>query len=122
MTLEQKNLKAMNQFLIYNMNVNDKNFEIEILESKLPVLIEFWASWCVPCQMMDYILNELETEYNGKIKIAKLNIDRNRVIPKKYNLTGVPTIMTIKNGEIVESIVGALSKKELIEIIKKIIN
>ena len=103
------------------MNVNDKNFETEILKSELSVLIEFWASWCVPCQMMDYILNELEREYNGKIKIAKLNIDRNKIIPKKYNLTGVPTTMTILDGEIIETRIGALSKKDLIKMIERVL-
>jgi thioredoxin 1 len=103
------------------MNVNDKNFEKEIINSKIPVLIEFWASWCVPCQMIEYVLNELEEEYNGKIKIAKLNVDRNRVTPKKYKLSGVPTFITFKNGDIIESKIGAQSKKNLIKMIEKIL-
>lgn len=107
---------------MYDMEVTDKDFEEKIIESKFPILIEFWASWCVPCKMMDYILNELEEEYNGKIKIAKMNIDRNKIIPNKYDIRGVPTVMTIKKGEIIESKVGALSKKDLVKMIEKVLN
>jgi len=103
------------------IEVTDKNYEQEILKSEVPVLIEFWASWCVPCKMMDYLLNELEEEYYGKIKIAKLNIDRNKIIPLKFNLTGVPTFMTFKEGNIIESTIGALSKKDLIKMIKNVL-
>jgi len=103
------------------MNVTDKIFDEEILKSEIPILIEFWASWCIPCQMMEYLLKELEEEYNGKIKIAKLNIDRNRKTPQMYNLTGVPTFATFINGELFESIVGALNKKDLIKMIEKVL-
>jgi len=118
---ELKKLKDINLYLILNMNVNDKNFEADVIKSELPVLIEFWASWCVPCKMMDYMLNELEDEYNGQIKIVKLNVDRNKIIPNRYNLTGVPTFMTFKNGKTIESIIGAQSKKNLIKMIEKIL-
>ena len=103
------------------MNVTDKNFEEEVINSDIPILIEFWASWCLPCKTMEYLLNELEEEYDGKIKIAKFNIDRYRIIPKKYELTGVPTFMTFKDGNIIESKIGAQSKKDLIEMIEKIL-
>lgn len=103
------------------MEVTDKTFEKEIILSSKPVLIEFWASWCVPCQMMDYLLKELEEEYGEKIKIAKLNIDRNRKIPRKLKLTGVPTIMTFKAGEAIEMRIGSQSKQNLIEMIVKVI-
>ena len=101
------------------IETTDKTFNKEVLESDKPVLIEFWASWCIPCKMMEYVLKELESEYNGKVKIVKFNIDRYRKIPKKYKLTGVPTFMTFKNGEVCDQKVGALSKKDLEELIKK---
>ena len=104
------------------MEVTDKNFDQEILKSEIPVLIEFWASWCVPCKAMEYLLKELENEYDGKIKIAKLNIDRQRKTPKKYGLTGVPTFVTFSKGELKELVIGAQSKKNLIRLIENVIN
>ena len=103
------------------MEVTDKNFDQEIIKSEIPVLIEFWASWCVPCKAMEYLLKELDKEYNGKIKIAKLNIDRYRNTPKKYGLTGVPTFATFIKGEIKEMIIGAQTKKELIRMIEDVL-
>lgn len=103
------------------MEITDKNFDKEIIKSKVPVLIEFWASWCVPCKMMEYLLKELDEKYDGKIKIAKLNIDRNRKVPRKYDLTGVPTFITFKKGNIVEIKVGAQTKENLNNMIQKVL-
>ncbi len=107
---------------MYNMNVTDKDFDEKVINSKLPVLIEFWASWCIPCKTLDYILNELEEEFNDKIVIAKLNVDRNRKIPNKYNLTGIPTFSIFNEGEVIKTKIGAQSKKDLIKMINKVIN
>jgi thioredoxin 1 len=103
------------------MEVTDKSFEEQVLASDKPVLIEFWASWCVPCKTMDYLLKELELEYAGILKITKLNIDRYRKTPKRYSLGGVPTFATFLNGELQEKRVGAQSKQELINMIERVL-
>ncbi len=92
---------------------SDANFDTEILQSNIPVLVDFWAEWCGPCKMIAPILDEAATEYDGKVKIAKLNIDENPATPPKYGVRGIPTLMLFKNGEVSASHVGALSKSQL---------
>lgn len=94
-------------------HISDDNFEQEVLQSEQPVLIEYWAEWCGPCKMIAPILDEIAGEYEGKLKITKLNIDDNPNTPPKYGVRGIPTLMIFKNGNAEATKVGALSKSQL---------
>ena len=94
-------------------HVTDANFKSEVLESTLPVLVDYWAEWCGPCKMVAPILDEVAKEYTGKLKIAKLNIDDNQKTPGEYGIRGIPTLMLFKSGNVEATKVGALSKSQL---------
>src|SRR4030066_1430004 len=100
----------MSDSIIY---VTDASFEQEVLKSTGAVLVDFWAEWCGPCKMIGPILEEIATEYNGKLKIAKLNIDENPNTPPKYGIRGIPTLMLFKGGNVEATKVGAVSKSQL---------
>jgi thioredoxin 1 len=93
--------------------VTDETFESEVLNSETPVLVDFWADWCGPCKMIAPILDEISNEYDGKIKVAKLNIDENPNTPPRYGIRGIPTLMLYKNGNVEATKVGAVSKSQL---------
>jgi len=95
------------------LHVSDGSFEQEVLQSDVPVLVDYWAEWCGPCKMIAPILDEIADEYDGKIRIAKLNIDDNPTTPPKYGIRGIPTLMLFKGGEVEATKVGALSKSQL---------
>lgn len=95
------------------IEVTDASFEDEVLNAEGPVLVDYWASWCGPCKMIAPILEDLAKEYDGKLKIAKLNIDDNPETPKKYGVRGIPTLTVFKNGNVEATKVGALSKSQL---------
>ena len=94
-------------------HLTDETFEEEVLKSNIPVLVDYWAPWCEPCKMIAPILDSLTTEYAGKLKISKVNIDDNQKIPQKYGVRGIPTLMIFKNGNVEATKVGALSKSQL---------
>ncbi len=93
--------------------LTDESFQNEVLDSSRPVLVDYWAEWCGPCKMIAPILTEIAEEYEGKIKIAKLNIDDNPQTPPKYGIRGIPTLMLFKDGNVEATKVGALSKSQL---------
>lgn len=93
--------------------LTDASFEAEVLNAEGPVLVDYWAEWCGPCKMIAPILDDLSSEYNGKLQIAKMNVDENAETPAKYGIRGIPTLMLFKNGAVVATKVGALSKSQL---------
>nr|WP_283397297.1 thioredoxin TrxA [Wielerella bovis] len=100
------------------IHVTDANFATEVLESELPVVLDFWAPWCGPCKMIAPILDQLAEEMDGKVKIAKMNVDENQAIPTQFGVRGIPTMIVFKDGKSVANKVGALAKPQLEAFIK----
>ena len=94
-------------------HITDSSFEADVLLADKPVLVDYWAEWCGPCKMIAPILDEVAVAYEGKLQIAKMNVDENRDIPSKFGIRGIPTLMLFKNGQLAATKVGAMSKAQL---------
>ena len=97
--------------------ITDATFEDEVLHSTQPILVDYWAEWCGPCKMIAPILDEVSVSYEGKLQVAKMNVDENREIPAKFGIRGIPTLMLFKDGKLAATKVGALSKAQLVAFI-----
>jgi thioredoxin 1 len=104
------------------VELSEINFDQEVLKSTIPVLVDFWAVWCGPCKMIAPIVDELSIEYDGKLKIGKVDVDNHQSIAMQYGIRSIPTLLIFKAGKVVEQIVGAAPKKSLVEKLSKHLN
>lgn len=104
------------------MMVKDRTFESEVLEADLPVLVEFWASWCPPCQQVKYVMEGLGKEYEGKMRVATMNVDRNPTTTRRYSVKGVPAFIVFHGGEVIHRDLGAKSERQMRQMVETTLN
>ena len=103
------------------LEFTDTNFENEVLNSELPVLVDFWATWCGPCKAIGPIVEELAKEYTSKIKVGKVNVDDNNQVAMQFGVRSIPTLIVVKNGKVIDQIIGAVPKESMIDLISKVL-
>ncbi|MFW6131520.1 MAG: thioredoxin [Candidatus Aminicenantaceae bacterium] len=101
------------------INITDDTFEKEVLESELPVLIDFWAEWCAPCKMIDPIVESLAQKYKGKLKVCSMDVDENMITPSKFSIRSIPCLLLFKDGELKDTIIGAVPREKIEEVLSK---
>lgn len=101
------------------LHLNDTNFEAEALQGSLPCLVDFWAPWCGPCKAIGPVISELAAQFDGKVKIAKMNVDESPATPGKYGIRAIPTLIMFKDGKVIDQVTGAVGKAQLVAMIEK---
>jgi len=104
------------------ITLNESNWEEEVIKSDIPVMVDFWAEWCMPCRMISPIVEKISNEYEERIKVGKLNVDENPSIATRYRIMAIPAVLFFKNGDLVDQVVGAVPKRVLEEKVKKVLN
>jgi thioredoxin 1 len=103
------------------LHVTDENFDAEIMKSEVPAMVDFWAEWCGPCKMVGPVIEELAAQYQGKVKIAKMDVDKNRQTPAKFGIRNIPTLIFFKGGQVAQTIVGAQPKSYIEQELKRLL-
>ncbi|MCF7797937.1 MAG: thioredoxin [Lentisphaeria bacterium] len=104
------------------MEFTDDNFEAEVIQSDLPVLVDFWAVWCMPCKMVAPVVAEVAGEYAGKLKVGKLDVDNNPAVAQKYGIRSIPSLLIFKNGEVAQMVIGAVPKQQIVAKVETVLD